>query len=706
MRKIVLSIPACLLLTQGLSAQTEQFVLGNSVVSAAGFEQDIKDAPASISVITGEEIMERPIRDLGDIVQEVPGVSTTVTKTGGTTIEMRGMASKYTLILIDGKRMNMDSGFDGNGFDSTSGFIPPASMIERVEVIRGPASIIYGSDAMGGVINIITKKNPGKVTGTISAETRLQEHHDNWGNTYGTNANLFAPLGEQFSLNLRGKVYYGEANHFYKKDIPGYTVPPNDPNPYTSHSPTSYRNYSAGGRLNYLYDAQNSFYADVDYGFQRLGSLNTASSQITAVREYHRWNTVLNHDGNYEWGSINNYLQYLNTTKIPHRAEDLTMGLHPGQSSGIKDRTKLVEDQNIIASSASKLDYDFGSKGALILTGGPYYKYEKLLDRSTHFLKDSNLFAVFGEGEYFFNEYISATAGLRINYDDTYEEFFNPRFYVNTYPTEWLTIKAGVASGMRLPELATRYDGLYDISTDRYGNNVANYGNSSLEAEESWNYELSGIIESPFGFFTITGFYTDFRNAIATEDYQQNMNLPGGYGVCNYATCRIYDNVDKAAISGLEASLKTKPMLTSIIPNGITADLSYALTETERKSGDNKGTDLNDVPRHNLSAKVSYKTGKWNTYVRYVGKLKTPTTNAHTANIGPGAYYKDMHTVDLGVNYQWNKTWHFGAVINNLFDKDYIDYVTYPSGRGQSYTNNYQRMIPGRNLWLNVRAEF
>lgn len=72
MRKLWLSIPACLIVAQGLSAQTEQFVLGNSVVSATGFEQDIKDAPASISVITGEEIMERPIRDLGDIVQEIP----------------------------------------------------------------------------------------------------------------------------------------------------------------------------------------------------------------------------------------------------------------------------------------------------------------------------------------------------------------------------------------------------------------------------------------------------------------------------------------------------------------------------------------------------------------------------------------------------------------------------------------------------------
>lgn len=202
MRKSLFSIPLMGLLYQGLYAQPEKFLLEESVVSASGFEQDIKEAPASISVISKDEILNRPIRDLGDIVQEVPGVSTMVGKTGATTIQMRGMASKYALILVDGKRVNMDSGFDGNGFDSTSGFIPPTSMIERVEVIRGPASTLYGSDAMGGVINIITKKNADKFTGSVAFETRLQEHHDTWGNLYGVNSSVFAPINEKISFNF------------------------------------------------------------------------------------------------------------------------------------------------------------------------------------------------------------------------------------------------------------------------------------------------------------------------------------------------------------------------------------------------------------------------------------------------------------------------------------------------------------------------
>ncbi|MBX7491313.1 TonB-dependent receptor domain-containing protein [Helicobacter turcicus] len=682
------------LLSQGLYAQTERFLLEDSVVSASGFEQEIKEAPASISVIPQEEILSRPIRDLGDIVQEVPGVSTTVSKTGGTTIQMRGMASKYTLILVDGKRVNMDSGFDSNGFDSTSGFIPPTSMIERVEVIRGPASTLYGSDAMGGVINIITKKNPNKFGGTIAFETRLQEHHETWGNVYGVNSNVFAPINAKTSFNFRGKVNYGEGNAFYQKDIPGYT--PTGNNPYTSHSPTGYRNIGTGGRVNYIYNLENSFYVDFDYGFQRLGSLNTSSRSVTAVRDYHRYNTVLNHDGNYTWGSINNYIQYVNTTKIPHKNVNI------GADAGEPNRDALVENQNLILSSSLRKNFDFGQKGALILSGGPYFKNEKLFNRSNRFDKDSNQFALFGEGEYFFNEYVSTTAGLRVNYDETYKEFFNPRFYVNTYPTEWLSLKAGVASGLKLPELNTRYNGLYDI--DR--NNVAKYGNESLKAEESWNYELSTIVESPFATWTLTGFYTDFKNAISTQNYGQGQMLPSGYGSCSYASCDIFENVDKAVVSGVEFSMKTQALLTHLIPNGIYADFNYALTETQRKSGVRKGSDLNDVPRHNLSTKLSYKASKWDTYIRYVGKLKTPTSNSHSANAGTGEYFKDMHTMDLGMNYRIKGGWTLGAVINNLLDKNFVDYVTYMDGTRMRYTNNYQRMIPGRNLWLTLRAEF
>lgn len=126
------------------SDDKKAYKLKSVVTTATGFSQDKKVAPASITVISKEEILERPIKDLGDAVQDVPGVYVEQTKTGQNQIYMRGLGSDYTLILIDGKRQNVNSAFNQNGFGGVlTSFMPPLSMIERIEVIRGPASIIW-----------------------------------------------------------------------------------------------------------------------------------------------------------------------------------------------------------------------------------------------------------------------------------------------------------------------------------------------------------------------------------------------------------------------------------------------------------------------------------------------------------------------------------------------------------------------------------
>ncbi len=113
------------------------------VVTAAGFEQRITQAPASISLISGEAIREQRAGSLAEILADVPGVDVgaPVGKTGGLTINMRGLGSDYTLILVDGRRQNTAGSVTPNGFGETStSFLPPVSAIERIEVVRGPVS--------------------------------------------------------------------------------------------------------------------------------------------------------------------------------------------------------------------------------------------------------------------------------------------------------------------------------------------------------------------------------------------------------------------------------------------------------------------------------------------------------------------------------------------------------------------------------------
>ncbi|HBO71914.1 MAG TPA: ligand-gated channel protein, partial [Acinetobacter sp.] len=122
------------------------------VITASGFEQDIKKAAASISVLTQEEINKKAYRDVTDALKDVPGV---VVTGGGSSsdISIRGMGSAYTVIMVDGKKVNTRSvrpNSDNSGIEQ--GWLPNIGAIERIEVIRGPMSGLYGSDAMGGVI--------------------------------------------------------------------------------------------------------------------------------------------------------------------------------------------------------------------------------------------------------------------------------------------------------------------------------------------------------------------------------------------------------------------------------------------------------------------------------------------------------------------------------------------------------------------------
>lgn len=166
------------------------------VSTAAGYEQKITDAPASISVISNEDLQRKRYSNLAQALDDVEGIDIKqgTGKTGGLNISIRGMPSEYTLILIDGRRQNPAGNVTPNGFNETStSFMPPMSAIERIEVIRGPMSTLYGSDAMGGVINIITKKVNTEWSGSVSADYTLQEHSQ-YGDTGGTSFYASGPL--------------------------------------------------------------------------------------------------------------------------------------------------------------------------------------------------------------------------------------------------------------------------------------------------------------------------------------------------------------------------------------------------------------------------------------------------------------------------------------------------------------------------------
>jgi len=191
--------------------------LDKVVVTAAGFEQKVVDAPASISVVSREELAKRPYTSLVDALRDVEGIDVgleATDKNGRATISMRGLPSEYTLVLIDGRRQsNVGQLYPNNFGGGQFSYLPPLDAIERIEVVRGPMSTLYGSDAMGGVINIITRRNQESWHGSLSQGFTVQQD-DQFGDARTTDVYLSGPLlKDRVSMAVRGSYYDAKASN-------------------------------------------------------------------------------------------------------------------------------------------------------------------------------------------------------------------------------------------------------------------------------------------------------------------------------------------------------------------------------------------------------------------------------------------------------------------------------------------------------------
>lgn len=142
-------------------------VLEDVVVSASRIPIKASRVGSSVTVITAEDLEDRGDRYVSDVLRDVPGLAVSRTGSFGalTEIRIRGTESNHTLVVIDGVEVNDQS--SGSSFDFGELMI---SDIERIEILRGSQSALWGSDAIGGVINIVTKKGKGKVNGFASVE--------------------------------------------------------------------------------------------------------------------------------------------------------------------------------------------------------------------------------------------------------------------------------------------------------------------------------------------------------------------------------------------------------------------------------------------------------------------------------------------------------------------------------------------------------
>lgn len=643
--------------------------LGTITITAGGFTQNVTNAPASVTVVTGEELEKANITNLSDALREVQGVVTTGVA-NEKDIKIRGLPGEYTLILVDGKRQGTrESRTNGSaGFEQS--FIPPAAAIERIEVVRGPMSSLYGSDAMGGVINIITKPVASEWGGSVTAETRIPEHDDD-GGLNQLSFYLNGPVIEdKLGLQIWGRRFVSDESGILD-------------------GPRERRDLDLTGRLTWTPVQDHEF--ALEYGKTTIESRATPGESLALTDDpYRRDNTredlALSYSG--QWGNVTTELSF--QREVGERTSYEWMNNTLVESARSPEITNYVTDGKVTAPFTFYGDHTF--------VGGFQHIRAELKDQNPglgdgiDYTYTSEEWAVFAEDEWWVSPDFAVTAGLRYTESDAFGGEVTPRLYAVWNASPALTIKGGVSTGYRTPSIRQTVPGYY-YTTQRGAGVIVS--NANLKPESSTSYELSALWQSGAVELGATAFRTEFTDKIENRNTGQPVVVNG----TTYNRWEYY-NVQDATIQGLEMTVRAD------LSDSVSLRGSYTYTDSSQDSGTYKGLPLSRTPEHAASLRLDWQTpiaglDTWGAVTYHGDEVNSGarigtngTPYAYDASGSAIAYKYDGYTTfDLGVSYEITEAATLNAAIYNVTDTSVTD----------SDNNTYQ---PGRTLWVGLTTSF
>ena len=592
--------------------QTENNVVETEkmVVTSTMSEKIMKDAPGAIEVITEQDLIEMNAETLADALEDAAGLVVN-TETGRIIRpSIRGTSNKHTLILIDGRRLT-------SGFKDLSGIEQiPVEMIKQIEVVRGPASALYGSDAIGGVINIITKKP----TKSLRAGGSFSFGQTTYGE--GDEYNGTAYIGDTFNkFGFFLAAGYRDKDRF---DLDGEA--PDDSDDISMKS--------LGGRFSFDINTQHRLFAGfeaIDRDFSGLRDLQNMD------RERDMDDKRLNYFLEYNWKIAPTDTLLLRVNRSEHENDlTITPATTPIANS-IGDESDADHTLNQFEGRYSGL---FGDKH--LITVGTEYVEEKRSDVTGMNDKMDTLSAYIQE-EYQVIDPLYVVLSVRFDDYSDYGDKWTPRASLTYSILNNLRLKASYGKGFRAPDFLELYVPTYQ----RQGRQVIG-PNEALGAESSESYEIG--MEGEYKDFQgrITWFQNDIDDMI---DYILYMTTGSGRNQIQYFQ---YQNISKASMHGLEVEGSLK------LPKGfmLTGNLAYLKTEDETT-----GDELEGKPHYKGSLKLSYRYLPMgiNTNIRmtYLGKRYYAS-----GDYGHTTLYKIYFSKDF------LKNTSLFAGVDNVFNRD------------------------------------
>jgi vitamin B12 transporter len=582
------------------------------IVTASRAETPLSQVGQSVTIITADEIKTRQSTAVVDLLRTVPGV--TFTRNGGlgttTSVNIRGADSDQTVALIDGVKLN-DPSSPGSGFNFGNLL---TGNIDRIEVVRGSQSVLWGSQAIGGVINIITRGPIEDLTFNANAEYGWRSTGQIVGNVSGKFGPVSASIGAGY---LRSDSFstFNETRGATERD--------------------GYRNYGANGKFNIaLSDAISldlrGWYSNGKTGIDgfppplfAFGDTNE-TAQTKDLVGYAGLNAALFN------GRFRNRFAYAYTNTLRENL-DLS-GPAPVQTFDAKGTNERLEYQGNF-DIANGYDATFGaetekSSFRTVSFGGPAS------------IADARLDSFYGQVSATPVTGVTLTAGVR--YDDSKTFGGKTVFAANgVYSPNAgaTTIRASYGEGFKVPSLFQLF---------------SNFGNKTLEPESSKGWDAGVTQKLLDGAIEVGG--TWFRRNTSNQIIFVSCPLPRT-GICTDRPSGTFDNVARTRAQGLEFGLKLKPV------DALTVQANYSWIDAENRAN---GLKLARRPSQSVNASIDY---------IWAFGLETGATVTHVGdsfdNASKTRRLDGYVLVDVRASYPLTSGVSLYGRVENLFDEQY-----------------------------------
>ena len=613
------------------ASELQEFSLDEYVVTAARTETKLVDTPANISVVDAQTIEERHYQDVSEVLKDVPGANVMDSGSGAFEKAISLNGDTRVLILVDGRKMEIVSGTSSGRASVDMGMLPDVNLIERIEILKGAGGALYGSDAVGGVVNIITKKadsNFGKVSFALgSSDTK----------DYSA---MYSMRNGKTGITLSASKY--EQDYYKFKDIKTNK---------TVRWPEGSNIDSEKISLKINQDFNEYCNLELGYDYSQYdglssGSLNNSSGTSFTDKENKNLYTKINWEDNKSnkgyfqyYHNEYNYLTYHHKTKwLYGDVNEKTNGVDIQQELNVNDVNKLVVGMSWRDSEV--LNVQDGNS-----VGDRSILYEESIDNLAFFLNDT------------WELFPSWTLNAGIRYDD------------HSSAGEETTLSAGL--NKRINDNSHIYLNWGEVFKSPTTTDLFDYwsGNRNLKAEtgETWNIGYSTTLNEKTS-FGINYFESDLDDAIV------------------YVYPKM-ENVDKLEKRGLELSLNHK------LNNNVDIEASYSYVRAKNNNGNGFERDINYIP-NTYRLGVHYKDGKWdsNLWLRLGSGASLAESHSYDKD---HAYLESSYcTVDFSVTYKARKDLDIFIKGYNLFNEAYGEFAGAYQGT-YNYPAQSRRFIVG-----------